>query len=173
MRHHVCAGILVGMLACSFSFTSNPLDAQQASIPDAPLAFGAFSAQFRGDGTFSLAGEGWPSMQGTWTINGSEMELRLSGAPPECAGAARYTIAVNGQHVTFALVSDGCVERRMILDRSEWRPASEAIAVPERRIMRDRFSGRARISARGGSDGELAIVPRTRRLRCSRRTATP
>ena len=136
MRHHVCAGILVGMLACSFSFTSNPLDAQQASIPDAPLAFGAFSAQFRGDGTFSLAGEGWPSMQGTWTINGSEMELRLSGAPPECAGAARYTIAVNGQHVTFALVSDACVERRMILDRSEWRPASEAIAVPERRITR-------------------------------------
>ena len=133
MRHHVCAGILVGMLACSFSFTSNPLDAQ-ASIPDAPLAFGAFSAQFRGDGTFSLAGEGWPSMQGTWTINGSEMELRLSGAPPECAGAARYTIVVNGQHVTFALVSDGCVERRMILDRSEWRPASEALAVPERRI---------------------------------------
>ncbi len=122
------------MLACSFQFTSNPLDAQQASIPDAPLAFGAFSAQFRGDGTFSLAGEGWPSMQGTWTINGSEMELRLTGARPECAGPARYTIAVNGQHVTFALGSDGCVERRMILDRSEWRPASEALAVPERRI---------------------------------------
>jgi outer membrane protein assembly factor BamB len=134
MRHHVRAGILVGMLACSFPFTSNPLDAQQASIPDAPLAFGAFSAQFRGDGTFSLAGEGWPSMQGTWTINGSEMELRLTGAPPECAGAARYTIAVNGPHLTFALVSDACVERRMILDRSEWRPASEPIVVPERRI---------------------------------------
>ena len=134
MRHHGRAGILVAMLACSFQFTSNPLDAQQASIPDAPLAFGAFSAQFRGDGTFSLAGEGWPSMQGTWTINGSEMELRLTGAPPECAGPARYTIAVNGQHVTFALGSDGCVERRMILDRSEWRPASEALAVPERRI---------------------------------------
>ena len=134
MRHHGRAGILVAMLACSFQFTSNPLDAQQASIPDAPLAFGAFSAQFRGDGTFSLAGEGWPSMQGTWTINGSEMELRLTGARPECAGPARYTIAVNGQHVTFALGSDGCVERRMILDRSEWRPASEALAVPERRI---------------------------------------
>jgi outer membrane protein assembly factor BamB len=136
MRHHGRAGILVAMLACSFQLTSNPLDAQQASIPDAPLAFGAFSAQFRGDGTFSLAGEGWPSMQGTWTINGSEMELRLTGARPECAGPARYTIAVNGQHVTFALGSDGCVERRMILDRSEWRPASEAIVVPERRIMR-------------------------------------
>jgi len=136
MRHHVRAGILVGTLACAVPFTSNPLDAQQASIPNAPLAFGAFSAQFRADGTFSLAGEGWPSMQGTWTINGSEMELRLAGAPQECAGAARYTVAVNGQHVTFALVSDACVERRMILDRSEWRPASEAIIVPERRITR-------------------------------------
>ena len=134
MRHHGRAGILVAMLACSFQITSNPLDAQQASIPDAPLAFGAFSAQFRGDGTFSLAGEGWPSMQGTWTINGSEMELRLTGARPECAGAARYTVAVNGQHVTFSLVSEACVELRMILDRSEWRPASEALAVPERRI---------------------------------------
>jgi len=136
MRHHVRAGILVGMLAFAFPFTSsNPLDAQ-ASIPNAPLAFGAFSAQFRGDGTFSLAGEGWPSMQGTWTVNGSEMELRLTGAPSECAGAARYTIAMNGQHITFTLLSDACVERRMILDRSEWRPASEAIVVPERRIVR-------------------------------------
>jgi hypothetical protein len=161
MRHHVRAGILVGMLACSFSFTSNPLDAQQASIPDAPLAFGAFSAQFRGDGTFSLAGEGWPSMQGAWTINGSEMELRLSGAPPECAGAALYTVAVNGQHVTFALVTDACVERRMILDRSEWRPASEAIAVPERRIVRTVSPGNAN-SARG-TGRELALVPGTRR----------
>jgi outer membrane protein assembly factor BamB len=136
MQHHVRAGILVGMLACAVPFTSNPLDAQQPSIPDAPLAFGAFSAQFRADGTFALAGEGWPSMQGTWTVNGSDMELRLSGAPAECAGAARYTVTVNGQHVIFALVSDTCVERRMILDRSEWRPASEAIAVPERRITR-------------------------------------
>jgi len=136
MRHHVRAGILVGMLACAFSFPSSPLAAQQASIPDAPLAFGAFSAQFRSDGTFSLAGEGWPSMQGTWTINVSEIVLRLTGAPPECAGAARYTVTVNGQHVTFALVSDGCVERRMILDRSEWRPASESVVVPERRITR-------------------------------------
>jgi outer membrane protein assembly factor BamB len=139
------AGILVGMLACSFLFESNPLDAQQASIPDAPLAFGAFSAQFRRDGTVSLAGEGWPSMQGTWTINGSEMQLRLTGAPAECAGAARYTIAVNGQHVTFALVSDACVERRMILDRSEWRPASEAIVVPERRITRTTAPGAHRL----------------------------
>ena len=145
MRHHVRAGILLGMLACAFASTSNPLDAQQVSISDAPLVFGAFSAQFRGDGSFSLAGEGWPSMQGTWIVKGSEMELRLSGAPVECSGPARYSIVVNGQHVTFTLVSDSCVERRMILDRSEWRPASEAIVAPERRIARTTPPGEHRL----------------------------
>ena len=75
-------------------------------------------------------------MRGTWTMNGGEIVLRLVDAPAGCAGAARYTVALDGRHVTFALVSDGCVERRMILDRSEWRPAREAIAVPERRIVR-------------------------------------
>ena len=57
-------------------------------------------------------------MQGTWTINGAEIVLRLAGAPAECADAARYTVAVDG-HLTFALVNDTCIERRMILDRSE------------------------------------------------------
>ncbi len=136
MRHHVRAGILAGVLACAFHFNSHPLDAQQVSIPDAPLTFGAFSAQFRSDGTFSLAGEGWPSMQGTWTLNGSDIVLRLTGAPVDCADAARYTVTMAGQHVTFALVNDSCVDRRMILDRSEWRPASEAVVVAERRITR-------------------------------------
>jgi outer membrane protein assembly factor BamB len=104
------------------------------SIPDAPLTFGVFSAQFRSDGTFSLAGEGWPSMRGTWTVNGSEIVLTLIGAPAECADAGRYTVAVAGHHLNFALVNDTCTERRMILDRSQWRPADETIVVPERRI---------------------------------------
>ena len=86
--------------------------------------------------------------------------VRYFWSASQCAGAARYTVAVNGRHVTFAIVSDGCVERRMILDRSEWRPASEAIAVPERRIVSTDFSGRTRTSARGGSDGELAVDSR-------------
>jgi outer membrane protein assembly factor BamB len=153
MHHSVRAGILASMLACAFPLTSNPLDAQQISIPDAPLAFGAFSAQFRGDGSFSLAGEGWPSMQGTWTLDGSEIELRLIGASGECAGAARYRVAVRDQHVTFALLSDGCVERRMILDRSEWRPAAEAIVVPERRIIRTVAPGAHQLPRAGAATG--------------------
>ena len=132
MRHHVRAGISWGCWRSSRS--RRILSTRSASIPNAPLAFGAVPLSFPATAPLSLAGEGWPSMQGTWTVNGSEMELRLTGAPSECAGAARYTIAVNDQHITFTLLSDACVERRMILDRSEWRPASEAIVVPERRI---------------------------------------
>ena len=116
-------------------------DAQKPSIPDAPLAFGAFSAQFRGDGTFSIAGEGWPSMRGRGRDR-LRVALRLAGRRPSAAARA-----VHGRRerpaVTFTLVSDGCVARRMILDRSQWLPASEATAVPERRIVADR-SGRAR-----------------------------
>jgi len=130
-------GALVVGVACALASVLSVADARQATttIPNVPLAFGAFSAEFRNDGTFSLAGEGWPSMRGTWTVNGSEIVLRLIGAPAECADAARYTVALDGRHLTFTLVSDTCIERRMILDRSEWRPAGEPVVAPERRIV--------------------------------------
>jgi len=133
MRHT----ILVPAVVAAVLLVSDVVQTRQTAvaIPDTPLAFGAFSAQFRSDGTFSLAGEGWPSMRGTWIVNGSEIVLRLIGAPAECADAARYTIALDGRHLTFTLVSDTCIERRMILDRSEWRPAGELVVVPERRIV--------------------------------------
>src|SRR5262245_31580164 len=94
------ATILAAACVCALASVADLAQARQAAvaIPDTPLRFGAFSAQFRRDGTFSLAGEGWPSMQGTWTMNGSEVVMRLVGAPLECAAAARYTLAVNGDH---------------------------------------------------------------------------
>jgi outer membrane protein assembly factor BamB len=106
------------------------------AIPNTPLSFGVFSAQFAADGTFSLAGEGWPSMSGTWKIGGTEIVLRLSNPPAECAEAASYQVRVEGSRLLFTLVSDTCIPRRMILDRSEWRPASEVPVTPERRITR-------------------------------------
>jgi len=135
-RQPARATILAAACLCTLASIADLAQARQSAvaIPDTPLRFGAFSAQFRRDGTFSLAGEGWPSMQGTWSMMGSEVVMRLVGAPPECADAARYTVAVNGGHVTFSLVNDACMDRRMILDRSEWRPAGEAVVVPERRI---------------------------------------
>ena len=125
-------------MTCALTWTLDIIDAKQAAltIPATPLRFGAFSAQFRPDGTFSLTGEGWPSMQGMWALSGAEMVLRLAEAPADCADAARYRVAAEGTHLTFTLVKDACTPRRMILDRSEWRPASETIAVEERRITR-------------------------------------
>jgi outer membrane protein assembly factor BamB len=114
------------------------VEARQTTIviPGTPLAFGVFSAQFASDGSFSLRGEGWPSMQGAWKVSGSEMVLTLANAPAECADAARYQVRADGSHLLFTLVSDTCTPRRMILDGSEWRPASEVPATPERRITR-------------------------------------
>jgi outer membrane protein assembly factor BamB len=43
--------------------------------------------------------------------------------------------------VTFELVTDLCTPRRMILDRSTWRPAGEADTSPARRIVRTASPG--------------------------------
>jgi outer membrane protein assembly factor BamB len=57
-------------------------------------------------------------------------------APKDCGGPGRYRIDTpSAGHVSFALVEDGCQIRRMILDRSAWRPAGTAApAPPARRI---------------------------------------
>jgi outer membrane protein assembly factor BamB len=54
---------------------------------------------------------------------------------------------VNGAHVTFGLVADDCVPRRMILDRSVWRPSGEAAAIPTRKIVRTAAPRRAPLPA--------------------------
>jgi outer membrane protein assembly factor BamB len=132
----VRVGLLV--VGCACACVSSIAVARQAavSIPEMPLTFGVFTAQFRADGTFSLAGEGWPSMRGTWTVDGPEMVLRLADAPADCAEPARYRITSVEGRVSFAIVEDRCTPRRMILDRSEWRHAGDVATVAERRIVR-------------------------------------
>jgi outer membrane protein assembly factor BamB len=124
-----------------------------AGLPDGPLAFGVFTARFSADGTFTLAGQGWPAMAGTWTKTGREVALTLANPPQGCAGAGRYTVAVQGPRVGFALIGDECTPRRMILDRSEWMPPGTAPPPPERRIVVTRGAGGAlpRGSAATGS----------------------
>jgi outer membrane protein assembly factor BamB len=102
----------------------------------APLRFGFFTLQFAADGTFVLEGQGWPAFKGQWTVEGAEIALQNPAVDKGCDGSGRYRFAVNGRHVTFALLSDDCTPRRMILDRSEWRPPGEPVAVPSRRIVR-------------------------------------
>jgi outer membrane protein assembly factor BamB len=104
-------------------------------LPAGPLAFGVFTAEFRPDGTFALSGQGWPALDGTWKGEASRVELTTAKSPSkDCAGPGRYRVATAGSHVTFTVVEDACTPRRMILDGSTWRPASEAEPKPPRTI---------------------------------------
>jgi outer membrane protein assembly factor BamB len=120
-------------------------------IPGGPLKFGAFTARFASDGSFTLEGQGWPPFKGTWKADGSVVDLIVPSAPAGCEKTGQYRTHVDNDHVSFAVIGDDCVPRRMILDRSEWRPEGEIESRPERRIVRtasDRpFSLRSSASA--------------------------
>jgi outer membrane protein assembly factor BamB len=104
--------------------------------PSGQLSFGGFTASFDSGGAFTLEGEGWPTFRGSWKADGGQIELLAPTGPKGCVEPGRYRFRVADRHLTFELVSDGCVERRMILDRSTWRPKGEAQVVPARRIER-------------------------------------
>ncbi|MGH9907272.1 MAG: hypothetical protein ACRD8U_17020, partial [Pyrinomonadaceae bacterium] len=93
-----------------------------AEMPNHPVAFGAFVVQFDKGGTFKLEGKGWPSLSGTWKSQADEVALYMSGGPGGCDGPGRYRFQVDGKRIGFSLISDDCVVRRMILDRSIWLP---------------------------------------------------
>jgi hypothetical protein len=132
-RPLLASGLLVAVAAGALV----RVDARQAAdLPSAPLAFGVFTARFDVNGTFALTGEGGPALRGTWKKTGATIELLTPDAAGGCDKPATYTYTTTGTHVAFALVADECELRRMILDRSEWRPSSEPIAIPERRIVR-------------------------------------
>jgi outer membrane protein assembly factor BamB len=133
--------MMLMLLAALASSAAQPAPA----LPSSPMAFGAFSVTFDANGTFTLQGQGWPTFRGSYKTgrlddgkNGSTATIDLT--TPDAAGGCdrpgRYTYGVAGGHVTFALVADDCEPRRMILDRSEWRPSGEAVRIPERRIVR-------------------------------------
>jgi outer membrane protein assembly factor BamB len=103
------------------------------------LVFGGFTTVLGADGTFALQGgpnaPGWPEFKGSWKASASEIALHTSGGPPECAAPGRYRFRVANRRVTFDAVDDACVDRRMIMDRSTWRPAGEVDPIPERRLV--------------------------------------
>jgi outer membrane protein assembly factor BamB len=55
--------------------------------------------------------------------------------------------------VHFDVVADECTPRRMIIDRSTWRPASEVEAPPVRRIVRTVAPSTSPLPSAGGSSG--------------------
>jgi outer membrane protein assembly factor BamB/protein tyrosine phosphatase (PTP) superfamily phosphohydrolase (DUF442 family) len=105
-----------------------------ADVPSEPMKFGAFTVRFESDGTLSLEGAGWPKLTGTWKKTGDEMEVATKGGPNGCDRAGKYRVNVQGAHMSFDMISDECQLRRMILDRSMWRPATETVVVPPRKI---------------------------------------
>jgi outer membrane protein assembly factor BamB len=110
-----------------------------STLPTGPLSFGAFTARFVQQGTFTLVGAEWPAFNGTWKADGGLIELvSLAGpnGPDGCDGPGRYRFRVEDRRVSFDLVSDHCEPRRMILDRSTWGPAGEPKVVAGRRIVR-------------------------------------
>ena len=112
------------------------LEASAQALPAVPLVIRDFTLQFDPAGTFSLTGAGWPAMAGTWTAAGNEVSLQIATGPKDCTGPGRYTFAIAGAHVSFALVADDCKPRQMILDKSNWLPRGVEPPRTERRIVR-------------------------------------
>jgi outer membrane protein assembly factor BamB len=98
------------------------------------MSFGAFTVRFDPGGTFTLEGAGWPKLNGNWKKNGTEVELAMAGGPGGCNGPGKYGTNLNGNHLSFDVIADDCTVRRMILDHSTWRPASEKLVKPVREI---------------------------------------
>jgi outer membrane protein assembly factor BamB/protein tyrosine phosphatase (PTP) superfamily phosphohydrolase (DUF442 family) len=106
----------------------------KASLPSHPLSFGVFVARFDPGGTFTLSGDRWPRLDGSWKSSGSEIELSMSGGPGGCDGPGKYRYTNDGKGLTLKLAADECMPRRMILDGSTWLKAGEAAAKPAREI---------------------------------------
>jgi outer membrane protein assembly factor BamB len=124
--------------------------AQQSAppLPSGALKFGAFVVRFDPGGTFTLQGQGWPALSGKWNSNGAVVELTMSGGPGGCDGTGRYEFRVDETRVSFKLMTDDCVVRRMIVDGSVWIPADEARAIPTRHIT---LTSGARLSSKTAS----------------------
>jgi len=109
---------------------------RKASLPSHPLKFGVFVASFEPAGTFTLEGAGWPKLNGTWkNLDAGQVELAMSGGPGGCDVPGKYRFNSDGSRVSFDVVTDECMPRRIIVDRSTWIPASETVVLPPREII--------------------------------------
>ena len=69
------------------TLVASPAGSGQQTSPQLPstrLKFGVFVARFDPGGTFTLEGDRWPSMRGSWKSEGDEIELQMSGGPNGC-----------------------------------------------------------------------------------------
>lgn len=105
-----------------------------ADMPSTPMKFGVFTARFDPGGTFALTGDRWPKLDGNWKKTDAEIELTTSGGPGGCDKTGKYRVNIGPKSMSFDLIADDCMPRRMILDRSSWIPAEETVAIPKREI---------------------------------------
>jgi outer membrane protein assembly factor BamB len=120
------------LIAIAAAALTGSLYARQGTVPSTPLVYGFFTVQFAADGTFSLKGDGWPTFVGTWKALDAVVDIM--SPVPKCDGAGRYRFRVEGTRLRLDLLSDECTPRRMILDRSTWRPLGETETIPTRAI---------------------------------------
>src|SRR4030088_2467504 len=82
---HTAYRLTLGRTACGVVLVSSALafissrtvsGGQQTTspIPSGQLTFGAFTARFVPDGTFTLEGQGWPAFNGSWKTDGGQIE---------------------------------------------------------------------------------------------------
>jgi outer membrane protein assembly factor BamB len=129
----LAAAILAGIWCATPGARAQP----PAPVPPSyPLQFARFAATFGADGAFTIEGPGWPTFKGTWKAQGAEIELLTPDAKPPCAEPGRYRVRTESRRTTFDVVADPCTPRRMILDRSTWRPTGEKDPLPVRKIVR-------------------------------------
>jgi outer membrane protein assembly factor BamB len=108
----------------------------QSALPAGRLVMRVFTLELDPTGTFSMEGSGWPAMAGVWNVDGNQLTLQNKTGPEDCAGPGRYTFAREGAKVSFAVVTDACEPRRMILDRSQWLPPGITEPLSQRTILR-------------------------------------
>ena len=120
----------------------------KAALPSQPMAYGAFVARFDSAGTLTLEGNGWPKMNGTWKAQGDEVELAMSGGPGGCDTPGKYRFTTDAHRLSFDLVADDCVPRRIIVDHSTWLPAGEKVVRSPRQIT---LESHARPSSRAAN----------------------
>lgn len=112
---------------------------RQASLPTLPthpLKFGVFVAQFDPAGTFTIEGQGWGKFTGNWkSIDANQIELALNRETRTCDTPGKYRFNSDGSHVSFDVVADDCMPRRVILDHSRWIPTGETVVIPPREIV--------------------------------------
>jgi outer membrane protein assembly factor BamB len=154
MRH---PSIGLAAVAVAVAIVAGATAAQERStFPDEPLHFGPASARFNPDRTFSIRGQDWPALDGTWTVEGAEVVFVLgrTARPLDgCSGPGRYRFSRDGRRVRFTLVSDECPYRRMILDGGTWRPAGDVEPAPDRRIVTTPARPRPPLSDPAPADG--------------------